>query len=353
MTTPSPPSFSLPYSLIETLSLRFPNLAIGIIGTNLEGTVTIWNEYATALYGWEPDEAIGRAIEDLTVGPVQQEQAAEIMEHLREGEPWLGTFVSRRKDGEYITINIANTLLVDDQGTPCGIAGLSREDAGQLSTSLAELMQLRELATRMDEVRFETAREIAGQFHDKFSQYLHLIKAERMEILNDPSLSPELKVRHERIDQLQEDLEEAMQGAWRALRPPLLDEFGIVAALEQLANASQQFELKEISTDIDEDLLSIDSELGEIIVMIVQEALTNVQLHAHATRCSVTVTVDGDLVSIDVTDNGVGVSSPYGFGLRLMQERVRRFGGVLELIPGPNGGTSLVVQLPYRARVQS
>jgi len=167
MTTPQPP-FSLPYALIESLSLRFPNLAIGIIGTNLEGSVTIWNDYATALYGWDRDEALGKNIEDLTVGPVQQEQAAEIMEHLRNGEPWLGTFDCRRKDGEYITINVVDTLLVDDQGIPCGIAGLSREDASQLGTSLKELVELRELASRMDQVRFETAREIAGQFHDKF-----------------------------------------------------------------------------------------------------------------------------------------------------------------------------------------
>ncbi len=70
-----------------------------VISTDLQGTVTYWNEYAEKLYGWTCDEALGRNITDLVIGPEQAEVAEEIMERLSAGETWAGEFVVRRKDG--------------------------------------------------------------------------------------------------------------------------------------------------------------------------------------------------------------------------------------------------------------
>ena len=69
-----------------------------VISTDLQGTVTYWNEYAEKLYGWSREEALGRNIVGLTVGTAEAGVAEEIMDRLRAGATWEGEFVARRKD---------------------------------------------------------------------------------------------------------------------------------------------------------------------------------------------------------------------------------------------------------------
>jgi signal transduction histidine kinase len=82
---------------------------------------------------------------------------------------------------------------------------------------------------------------------------------------------------------------------------------------------------------------------------IVQEALTNVVRHAHASACCVRLAIDGEFV-IEVTDDGRGIptGTPHGVGLTSMQERVAELGGTFSLDTAP-GGTRIVAQLPLHS----
>ena len=335
--------------IINALNAAFPSMPLAVILTDPTGTVVEWNSYAEFLYGYSAQEAIGSGIEELTVGPVQRELAEHILSTLGEGRGWGGLFTCRRKDGSFVTVNVIDVPIVDDDGQVVGLAGLSREDASSYTDSLNELEELRRIAAQLDLVRVNTMREIAGRFHDELSQKFHLLTRKRHELLAREDLKPEVRKLILELAELGRDLEATVQGIWRSLRPPLLDEFGIVAALESLGDAIAALSGMVVDVEIDPEVNKVDSLIQEMVVLLVQEALANVVSHAEASTCSVSATVDGDILSLDITDDGVGIGTQGvrpGFGLGLMNERVRSLGGELHFEPGPNGGTSLLISLP-------
>jgi PAS domain S-box-containing protein len=101
----------------------------GVIATDLEGMVTHWNDYAEKLYGWSREEALGRNVAELVVGPAEAGSADEIMESLRAGDTWEGEFVVRRKDGSTFPAHVTNSLIYDARGRAAGIVGVSTDIA--------------------------------------------------------------------------------------------------------------------------------------------------------------------------------------------------------------------------------
>src|SRR5262249_34871180 len=143
------------------------------------------------------------------------------------------------------------------------------------------------------------------------------------------------------------------------LRPAALDDLGLAAALEALARRAQAVDGLDVDTDI--DLGRLDPELESTIYRVVQEALTNVSRHAHASRAVVSVSESHGLVIASVTDDGRGLpgaarSGPRGdgleggFGMSGMSERAELVGGELELFPAPGRGTSVRLTVPLAGR---
>ena len=96
-----------------------------VVVTDPDGTIRSWNRFAETLYGWRADEVMGRNILDVTPTSTSREQAAEIMDRLREGESWSGDFAVQRRDGSTFVIHITDTPVFDDQGRLSGIVGVS------------------------------------------------------------------------------------------------------------------------------------------------------------------------------------------------------------------------------------
>jgi len=347
------PPVEIPESMIRTMIEAFPEAPLSIVGVDLDGTVTIWNHFAEILYGWEEHDAIGAPIESLLVGPVQMEEAGSIKRQVREGGHWGGTFEARRADGEFVTVSIMDIPVVDDHGNPCGAVALSREYSGQLQASLAELASLRELALHLDEVRRDEQRRIAGQFHDEFSQRLHRLIQMTAQVQECDQLSPQLMEHVAKLLELEAELSETMQGMWGSLRPPLLDDFGVKAALEHVLLAMTPLIPQLTFDDIDERVDEISPEIGEALVGVVQESLANVLKHSSATECTVEIGVDDETVSATIRDNGHGDLGEEGFGLRLMRERVRRFGGALSIEAIPAEGIVVRVRLPLTSETEA
>jgi signal transduction histidine kinase len=131
------------------------------------------------------------------------------------------------------------------------------------------------------------------------------------------------------------------------LRPPALDELGLVSALrEQIAQHFSSNGLN-VSLETPEALPALPAAVEVAIYRIVLEALTNVTRHAHATTCTVRLTL-ADAAQVEVSDNGVGLPSTTraGVGFSSMRERAAELGGtcVIEALPG--GGTRVLARLP-------
>ncbi len=140
------------------------------------------------------------------------------------------------------------------------------------------------------------------------------------------------------------------------LRPAALDELGLSPAIEALLERRRNAELKiEAQLELPEPSAAdrpLDPELETTVYRVVQESLTNIVKHARANSVEVKVIATGDLVTIEIRDNGVGFdlnASTEGFGLAGIRERVYLSGGSLELESGEHG-TVLRAELPTRHR---
>ncbi len=149
------------------------------------------------------------------------------------------------------------------------------------------------------------------------------------------------------------------------LRPPALDDLGLLAAVRQQAEihgfvvhglpgdeATGAVDGRGLAFSLEapEDLLPLPAAVEVAAYRIVQEALTNVVRHARAKTCRVRFSVDraGGVLELEVTDDGVGMPEDRraGVGLSSMRERAEELGGTLVVEPGPKGGTRVLARLP-------
>jgi PAS domain S-box-containing protein len=98
-----------------------------VIATDMRGKVTHWNEHAERLYGWSREEAMGRDIMELTVGPGEAGIAGDIMRQVGTGGTWEGEFTVRRRDGSTFYAHVTDSVIRDAQGRPTGVVGVSTD----------------------------------------------------------------------------------------------------------------------------------------------------------------------------------------------------------------------------------
>ncbi len=135
------------------------------------------------------------------------------------------------------------------------------------------------------------------------------------------------------------------------LRPSVLDDFGLTAAVEgQLGEFQRQTGIEvELEADVDER--RVDGATGTAAFRVLQEGLTNVVLHSHATSVKVLMRTHNDELSLIVQDNGEGFEpgdllKPQSLGVLSMRERAMQLGGALSVRAAPSNGTTLTLTLP-------
>jgi two-component system NarL family sensor kinase len=131
----------------------------------------------------------------------------------------------------------------------------------------------------------------------------------------------------------------------RGLRPPMLEDLGLTAALR--AHADRLGPLK-VEFELPHSPIPLPAAVELALYRIATEALTNVVRHAHARHCRVCLRTDGDEVALAVVDDGHGLANDAtpGVGLRSMRERAAELGGHVELATGPSGGLAVNVRVP-------
>lgn len=121
---PHPSDHSDVVDLIRSAA-RNADQSQAVIATDAEGQIVYWNERAEALYGYRAAEAEGRNVIDVTPSILSREEAAEIMECLRQGEVWRGGFIVRHRDGTPMMVHVEDTPVLRD-GAVIGVVGTSR-----------------------------------------------------------------------------------------------------------------------------------------------------------------------------------------------------------------------------------
>jgi two-component system sensor histidine kinase UhpB len=256
-----------------------------------------------------------------------------------------------RPDGSLRDVEIALAALPDHGRTTVQMAVA---DVTQRRREAAELEQsresLRQLSTSMVEAREDERRRIARELHDELGQRLTALKME----LSALSSTRGRETRQERIVGMLVMLDETLASVRRIssdLRPMMLDDLGLNAAIEWLARDAGRRMGIEVTVRLGESDPPVGERVATAVFRMVQEALTNVARHARASEAQIAVRQDGDELVISVEDNGIGypesaMQREGSYGLLGMRERAAMFGGRLEIANRPDRGARLTVRLP-------
>jgi signal transduction histidine kinase len=212
--------------------------------------------------------------------------------------------------------------------------------------------KLRRLAAHLISVREEERAHIAREIHDELGQVLTGIKMEvgwLAKRLKEPSLLEKTDSMSKLIDSTVQTVRKIATG----LRPEMLDDMGLIAAVGWQAKDFQKRTGIRCRTKLPPEGTKLDLDVSTTAFRIFQEILTNVARHSRATRVDIDLAVTEELLKLEVADNGVGIpdsdlNGRKSLGLLGMQERALLFGGTVRISGTPGHGTSVSVQIPIR-----
>jgi PAS domain S-box-containing protein len=277
---------------------------------------------------------------------------------LASGEPFQNESRVRRADGVYRWMLHRKVPLRDEHGNVVKWYGLSIdiEDRKRAEHALQEAAsQLEALSRRLVALQEFERKELARELHDRIGQSLTALNI-NLKILATTlpqQASDQLRARLADSEALVESTTAAIRNVMSELRPPMLDDQGLVAALDWYA---QQFSARTGISVAVRDLQSAERPMPEMeiaLFRVAQEALNNVVKHARASRVEITLgrvrseyvmTVEDDGVGFDAAEDSAARQA--GLGMVTMRERTQALGGILEVRAGRGDGTRLTVRVP-------
>ena len=217
-------------------------------------------------------------------------------------------------------------------------------------------LNLRSLARHMDEVREEEKAKLAREIHDELGHTLIALTmaVRRLKSTASKNFSqPEVNRQFDEIKALLVQASSASRSIMSDLRPSVLEDFGLAAAIEWLAH---EFEIHHQTLCIvrgSQPPDSISPTIAIAVFRIVQESLTNIAKHAKAKKVQIKLSSNNGLLKIEIIDDGVGLQSGWdnkegSFGFQGMRERVMSFNGEISVANGNKSGVVLRLQIPYQ-----
>ncbi len=332
---------------------------VGIVILDAEGLCRLWNPAAQQIFGWREDEVLGQPLP--TVAPQQASEHRFLRERVMENKAFTDLEVVRyRKDGTPVSISLSTAPLRDPRGAVCGLIGLMA-DITQRKQSDLQLNQsrdqLRALMTRLHSTREEEGTRIAREVHDELGQAMTSLKLDLSWVARRLSVPETADSRAQMLERIQGTMQQldatiqAVRAIATALRPSVLDELGLTAALEWQTRDFEKRTGIRCTWSLPSVPLPIGPDQATAIFRIYQEILTNVARHAQASQIRIHMAVSARWLTLEVCDNGRGIPegavlNSSSLGLLGMRERAAQWGGDLSVLGAEGKGTTVKVRLP-------
>ncbi len=276
------------------------------------------------------------------------------------GDEVIGQFVVGNKDSDYDEADKMRLEAIASHVAPILHARLAAarhdETRRQAEETLhASRERLRNLAERLHAVREEERTILAREMHDELGQALTGVRMDLQWLMD--KLPRNRTALHQRtgvmLSLVDSTINTVREIAWR-LRPPILDDLGLTAAIEWYANEVKEHSALELQLDLTKEEPVVDPARAMTVFRIFQEALTNVMRHAEASNVTVTLVVSNGRLVLEVTDDGRGITdrdaaATDALGLIGMRERAGTFGGRVAIERHDEGGTKVKLTLPLTA----
>lgn len=343
----------------EFFKSSFDSAAVGIVISDAQaGRFLMMNKAYCEIVGYSQHELVGRHFAEVTHADDVDLDILEVP-RLLAGEST--TYIREKrylhKDGNIVWVLVAVALIRDEAGGPMYFVAqvvdiTARKHAEQ--ELIASREQLRRMAAYDSGVREAERKRIARELHDELGQMLTGIKMDLSWLRSSipaGNASDEIVRRIQGVNLLVDSTLASVRRISSDLRPSMLDELGLTAALEWMV---EEFEkrYRPISCRrvFDMNDYRPGADISIAAYRIVQECLTNVARHAQASQVDIFVDArDDQWFVISVRDNGCGLrhsATAEGFGLLGMRERVMSLNGIFVLDSPPGGGVSLEISIP-------
>lgn len=322
----------------------------------ITGRIT-WPDETYAVHGVSRDnfDPSGGLTRDLIHPDDREAFAAALQDAAARGSNMNLIYRITPPDGRIRYLQSRGEAILDERGKPARLFGISMDITRRMleeQDMQSSRERLRNLLTRMQEVREEERTTIAREIHDELGQTLTAMKID-LSLIVDQIPGPVANVKRQ-LQGMIRDIDATIVYVRKlssSLRPPLLDDIGLDAAIEwQLQGFSHRTGCQ-FSLDASPNEIRLDHDAKTAMFRIFQEALNNIARHANADHIDIALRAsDADLV-LTVKDNGIGIddaliNSPRSIGLIGMQERAAIHGGAVTIIRGETGGTLVTVRMP-------
>jgi len=318
----------------------------------MDGNIISANEAVARLTGYEVDDLLKMNVRDfLSEGSLKL--AKELRSKLLNGEVVAQPYEQKliTKQGTEAILKLT-TNIVTGNGKAIGFQHIARDvtDERRMEENLRSYVQ--QITRSQEEERLRIAREL----HDSSAQKLIALLHQLETFLRDQAELPMEKTRelwsfHEQI----KDILQEIRSLSRDLRPSLLDDVGLLSALQWVVRGLK----KDYGIDASLQVYGVERRFSQevelLLFRVVQEALRNIGKHSNASNAEVSITFNESTTTVIIRDNGKGFKLPTKIsdlsrsgklGLVGMQERVRLLGGRLELKSEPDRGTTVLVEAP-------
>jgi two-component system sensor histidine kinase UhpB len=333
------------------------NINEGIVIQDKKNIIIYANGKFLRMVGYKQDEVIGRPITGLLgKGWLRKDRGDE---DGSEKDRWKSAEIAwKRKDGKMVFTILSPKPIYDNIGQFSGSVAVLTDITDRRNVEI-ELRrsheELRNLSQHLEFVREKESKRIAGEIHDVLGQQLTSLKIDPSWLIDRVQAGEQdagkILEKISAMSGLIDQTIQAVQKISAELRPGMLDDLGLLPAIEWLAMDFQNRTKIKCRTRFDQDEIALDPDLATAIFRISQEALTNVVRHANATRVNISLKAeDGGLV-LTIKDNGNGIKEERvwdatSLGIMGMRERARRFRGELLISGTPQRGTTLTAVFP-------
>lgn len=333
----------------------FENAKDALYVHDLEGTYLKINRAAEKLSGYSRDEIVGHNFTEFVAREHIKYVRSRFCKKLaKRGETTYEVTVLA-KDGRRVPVEVSSRAIYEN-GKIVGVQGMARDITERKAAQDALQMFSRHLIQAQEEER----RRIARELHDQIGQILTAVK---MNLYTVQEVCAGAADTHPLVKDNIEAVDEALRLVRDLsvdLRPPVLDDLGLVTALQWYVDRyiKRTGLSVEVEIDVPDEEQRFSRELETACFRIVQEALTNVARHARATQIAVRMARNEKALLLSIKDNGVGFDpvrlrkkAPRAatLGLVSMQERAHAAGGSIEIHSSPSKGTEIRFTHPLYA----
>lgn len=332
------------------------NAPVGIFQTDAAGKTTYVNETWLAYTGMTFDEALGDGWIEAVHPDDRQRLSKEWYAKAEKGLESSSEYRLIDKKGNTRWVAGKAVPLFNKSGEITGHMG-TLSDVTERRKAEAELEQsyksIRQLTDHLQNIREEERTHIAREIHDELGQQLTVLKMDiswlnkKIETTADDPVKQKMK---DLLDMLNETVK-TVRRISSELRPSLLDDLGLVAAMEwHLAEFEKRAGIKTSFSEPEEDI-KLPDDVKTCLFRIFQESLTNVARHADAEKVKVSLEHKDEKFILRIADNGKGfdknkIADKRTLGILGMRERTAMIGGTYDIISTPGKGTTVLVTVP-------